>query len=215
MKLGIIGSGNIVVDCLDAVKNIEGIELAGICVREKSIDKGKELAEKYSISKIYTDYEELLKDENIDTVYLGIINSMHYEYCKKALESGKNVICEKPFTSNIRELKELIDLAKSKNLFLFEAITMIYSPNFNYLKNNLNNLGVWPKPTVNDTTNDLFNGKSFVITGSLSKPREEFKKIIEDFKGTIEIFCDKNVNWIVKIPIYYEGTGSIDSSNDS
>ena len=41
MKLGIIGSGNIVVDCLDAVKNIEGIELAGICVREKSIDKGK------------------------------------------------------------------------------------------------------------------------------------------------------------------------------
>lgn len=41
------------------------------------------------------------------------------------------------------------------------------------------------------------------------------KKIIEDFKGTIEIFCDKNVNWIVKIPIYYEGTGSIDSSNDS
>ena len=39
-------------------------------------------------------------------------------------------------------------------------------------------MGVWPKPTVNDTTNDLFNGKSFVITGSLSKPREEFKKII-------------------------------------
>lgn len=41
------------------------------------------------------------------------------------------------------------------------------------------------------------------------------KKIIEDFKGTIEIFCDKNVNWIVKIPIYCEGTDSIDSSNDS
>jgi len=76
--------------------------------------------------------DKAVKDENIDTVYLGIINSMHYEYCKKALESGKNVICEKPFTSNIRELKELIDLAKSKNLFLFEAITMIYSPNFNY-----------------------------------------------------------------------------------
>ena len=61
MKLGIIGSGNIVVDCLDAIKNIEGIELVGIYVREKSLDKGKELAEKYGISKIYTDYEELLK----------------------------------------------------------------------------------------------------------------------------------------------------------
>ncbi len=78
MKLGIIGSGNIVVDCLDAVKNIEGIELAGICVREKSLDKGKELAEKYSISKVYTEYEEILNDKNIDTVYIGIVNNMHF-----------------------------------------------------------------------------------------------------------------------------------------
>ena len=111
MKLGIIGSGNIVVDCLDAVKNIEGIELAGICERKKSIDKGKELAEKYSISKIYTEYEKILNDKNIDTVYIGIVNNMHFEYTKKALEYGKNVVCEKPFTSTAEELKILIEVA--------------------------------------------------------------------------------------------------------
>ena len=142
MKIGIVGSGMIVKVALDALEKLkENIEKIAICDRKESLEIIKDLGVKSNISKIYTDYKELLKDENIDTVYLGIINSMNYEYCKKALESGKNVICEKPFTSNIRELKELIDLAKSKNLFLFEAITMIYSPNFNYLKNNLNDLG--------------------------------------------------------------------------
>ena len=141
MKLGIIGSGNIVVDCLDAIKNIEGIELVGIYVREKSLDKGKELAEKYGISKIYTEYEKILNDKNIDTVYIGIVNNMHFEYTKKALEYGKNVVCEKPFTSTAEELKILIEVAKSKSLFLFEAITMLYSPNFKYIKENLSLVG--------------------------------------------------------------------------
>ena len=141
MKLGIIGSGNIVVDCLDALRDVEGIELVGIYVREKSIDKGKELSEKYGISKIYTEYEKILNDKDIDTVYIGIVNNLHFEYTKKALEYGKNVVCEKPFTSTTAELKILIELAKSKNLFLFEAITMLYSPNFKYIKENLRLVG--------------------------------------------------------------------------
>lgn len=142
MKLGIVGSGMIVKVALEALEKLKGnIEKIAICDRKESIEIVEDLAKKYKISTVYTNYEELLKDENIDTVYLGIINSMHYNYCKKALEAGKNVICEKPFTSNIRELRELIHLAKTKNLFLFEAITMIYSPNFNYVKENLEKLG--------------------------------------------------------------------------
>lgn len=142
MRLGLVGSGMIVKVALEALEKLKGdIEKVAICDRKESIEIVEDLAKKYQISTVYTNYDELLKDENIDTVYLGIINSMHYEYSKKALEAGKNVICEKPFTSNIRELRELINLAKTKNLFLFEAITMIYSPNFNYIKENLEKLG--------------------------------------------------------------------------
>lgn len=141
MKLGIVGSGMIVKIALEGLESVETVEKIAICDRKESLETINELAGKYNIPQTYTDYEELLKDENVDTVYLGIINSLHYEYSKKALEAGKNVICEKPFTSNIRELKELISLAKSNNLFLFEAITMIYSPNFNYVKDNLPQLG--------------------------------------------------------------------------
>ena len=53
---------------------------------------------------------------------------------KKALEAGKNVICEKPFTITAKQTQELIDLAKAKNLFLFEAITILYAPNYQYIK---------------------------------------------------------------------------------
>lgn len=141
MKLGIIGSGMIVNVALQALESLKEIEKIAICDRKESKEALEELAEKHKILAVYTDYEEILKNKEIDTVYLGIINSMHYEYSKKALEAGKNVICEKPFTSNIKELRELITLAKSKNLFLFEAITMLYSPNFNYIKENLDKLG--------------------------------------------------------------------------
>src|SRR5699024_11231823 len=64
-------------------------------------------------------------------------NSLHYDYVKRALENGKHVICEKPFTSTLRELEELIALSKKKGLFLFEAITTIHLPHFKVVRENL------------------------------------------------------------------------------
>ena len=142
MNIGIVGSGMIVKVALDALEKLkENIEKIAICDRKESLEIIKDLGMKYNISKIYTEYEKILNDKNIDTVYIGIVNNMHFEYTKKALEYGKNVVCEKPFTSTAAELKILIELAKSKNLFLFEAITMLYSPNFKYIKENLNLIG--------------------------------------------------------------------------
>jgi predicted dehydrogenase len=66
---------------------------------------------------------------------------MHYEYALKALQSGKNVICEKPFTSTVAEVKTLINLAKEKNLFLFEAITTLHLPNYIKIKEKIGSLG--------------------------------------------------------------------------
>ena len=80
MKLGIIGTGKIVNDSLEAIKQICSIELIAIFAREKSFDKAKTIAEKYSILKIYTNYDLLLNDKDIDTVYICLINNLHYEY---------------------------------------------------------------------------------------------------------------------------------------
>lgn len=81
------------------------------------------LQSKYGIKEVYTDYDQALKEANVDTVYVGVPNFLHYSFVKKALNSGKNVICEKPFTVKYDEFKELKELALSKYLVSVEAIT--------------------------------------------------------------------------------------------
>ena len=76
----------------------------------------------------------MLTDENVNFIYVASPNSLHYEHVFRALQNGKNVICEKPFTSTAKEAETLIHLAKTKNLFLFEAITTIHCPNYRKIR---------------------------------------------------------------------------------
>lgn len=141
MKIGIAGNGKIVTDFMEAVKEVEEIEVIAICCREKSIDKGRKFAADYNFNKVYTNYEDMLNDKEIDFIYIALPNSLHYEYTKRALEYNKNVICEKPFTSTLKECNKLCNIAKRKGLFLFEAITTIHNPNFKFIQDNLNKIG--------------------------------------------------------------------------
>lgn len=142
MKLAILGTGFIVREgALPALKEVPEIEIAAIFSRPNSKATAEEFAKVYSIPQIYTDYDELLKNPEIDFVYVGLINSVHYEYTKKALLAGKNVIVEKPFASAAREVAELRQLALDKNLYVFEAVTLHYLPNFAAIKKYLPELG--------------------------------------------------------------------------
>ena len=134
MNIGIAGNGKIAAEMLSAVQNISGINVSAICVRPQSSAKGRALADEYSIASVYTDYQQMIADDAIDFIYVAVPNHLHYAYTKQALEAGKNVICEKPFTVTAAETKELIDVAEAKKLFLFEAITILYAPNFLYLR---------------------------------------------------------------------------------
>lgn len=141
MKLGIVGSGGIVKDVLIALKPINTVEIQAIWVRPHSESKGQALAQENNIPQVYTDYEAFLKQADIDTAYIALVNSAHYEYAKKALLAGHNVIVEKPFGSNLREVQELVQLAKEKNLFLWEAVSLLHMPNFRKLQELLPKLG--------------------------------------------------------------------------
>ena len=142
MKLAILGTGFIVKEgALLALKEVPEIDVRAIFSRPSSREAAEELAAAYSIPKIYTDYDALLAAPDIDFVYVGLINSVHYEYTKKALLAGKNVIVEKPFASTAREVRELKELAFSKHLYVFEAVTLHYLPNFVAIRENLPKLG--------------------------------------------------------------------------
>lgn len=141
MKLAIIGSGQIVSDFLTMAGDLPGTELVSILGTEQNIAKMKTMKKKYGIRKIYTVYEECLKDPEIDTVYIALPNHLHYSFTKEALLRGKNVICEKPFTIKINEFRELRDIAKKNNLILIEAITTQYLSNYLAIKDSIYNLG--------------------------------------------------------------------------
>ena len=141
MKLGVVGNGMIVNRLLEDTRHLTDVEVRALCVREQSLDKGRQLADRYHIREIYTEYPVFLTRTDIDTVYIGIISSMHYVYAKEALKAGKNVICEKPFTTEYDEAKELIEIARKKKLFLWEACKIPYSRNFRAIKENLGMVG--------------------------------------------------------------------------
>lgn len=140
MKLAIIGSGMIVKEFLEIMPYLNGVELRAIYGRRGSEEKLNKFKSEHNIKEIFYDYEELLKTD-IDTVYVALPNNLHFEFARKALEYNKNVIVEKPITSNYKETKILSDLARGKKLFLFEAITTEYLPNYLKIKELLPTLG--------------------------------------------------------------------------
>ena len=139
MRVGITGAGMTVPWFLEAAELIPEMEIGALFARKE--EKRKELCEKYHIPAAYDSYEKLLADESLDVLYLPLPNSLHYSFAKQALEAGKHVILEKPFTVTYAEAKELAELAESKGLILFEAVTNQYNPNYEKVRELLPGLG--------------------------------------------------------------------------
>ena len=141
MKVGIAGAGAIVPDFLKAAEKVADLKVEAICATRRSADRLKIMAGQYGIPKVYGDYDNMLEDEELDVIYVAVPNSLHYTFSKKALKKGKSVICEKPFCSCYEEGLELADLARREGLWMFEAISNQYFPNYAKVKEGLERLG--------------------------------------------------------------------------
>ncbi|MEG0277187.1 MAG: Gfo/Idh/MocA family oxidoreductase [Coprobacillus sp.] len=141
MKLGITGCGMIVHDLFRFIHDVEGIELTAIASIPAEYEKVQELAKENNVKKAYECYEDMLKDEEVEVIYLGVPNHLHFIMATQALNANKHVICEKPFTSNVKELEQLATLAKEKKLLLLEAISTQYLPNTLKIKELLSEVG--------------------------------------------------------------------------
>ena len=139
MKLGILGTGMIVKDLLTTIHELK-IESIYILGTQQTEEETKSLCEQYHLDGYDLNYDDLLK-RNIDTIYVALPNHLHYTFAKKALENGKHVIIEKPITANTFELKELIKIAKTKHLFMMEAMNIHYLPAYQTLKENIHRIG--------------------------------------------------------------------------
>ena len=139
MKIGTIGTGNIVTWVMTEAVRVASVTYEAVCSRKE--ETGRALAERFGVGKVYTKLEDMLADPAIDWVYVASPNSLHYVQTKAALESGKHVICEKPFAPTRAQAEELATLAQKKGLFLFEGITTLFLPHFARIREKLAEIG--------------------------------------------------------------------------
>ncbi|EOU2041677.1 MAG: Gfo/Idh/MocA family oxidoreductase [Clostridium perfringens] len=125
LKWGILGPGNIARDFAQALNRVNG-EVYAVASRNK--ERAEKFARENNVKKAYGSYEEIIKDKDIDVVYIATPHSNHYEYIIKSLNNNKHVLCEKAITVNERELEEALKIAREKNLVLEEAMTLFHMP---------------------------------------------------------------------------------------
>lgn len=138
-----------------------------VAVAARSIDSANKFASKFGISKAYGSYLELVKDADVDVVYISTISGFHLECGLLALENGKNVLLEKPFTMTAKGSEKLIELAKLKNVFLMEAIWSRFNPLYQLMMQKIKEGAIGEVQQVNTTfgsdlksKNEKFSKKS-------------------------------------------------------
>lgn len=110
-----------------------GDAVSAVCSR----DLGRAKALGGENAKAYTDLEEMLKDDNIDVVYLCIPNVLHAEAALKCLRAGKHVLCEKPATVTAAQMEAIIQAAEESGKIFAEAVMNFYSPVMDRLREEL------------------------------------------------------------------------------
>ena len=162
MRIGILGAGNIAGVLAQTFAKMDGVECYAIASRSK--EKAEAFAEKYGFAVSYGSYEDLVKDENVDLVYIATPHSNHYEDMKLCIAHGKPVLCEKAFTMNAAQAKEIANLSAKENVYVTEAIWTRYMPS---------------REMINDLLERGIIGKPATLTANLSYVIEKKGRIIE------------------------------------
>ena len=126
IKWGIVGAGWISQKFCEAITVVENGDVQAVFTKTRS--KAEALAKQYTIPIIYDTLESLLNDKAIDIVYIATPHPSHAEIAKACLNADKPVLCEKPFTMNLQEAIEIVDLARAKRIFLMEAMWTRFLP---------------------------------------------------------------------------------------
>ncbi|MFE1308030.1 Gfo/Idh/MocA family protein [Streptomyces sp. NPDC058755] len=105
-----------------------------VAVASRSQESAQAFADRFGITRAYGDWESLATDPDIDVVYVATPHSAHRAAAGLCLAAGRNVLCEKAFTLNLREAEELVALAKEHDRFLMEAMWMYCNPLVRRLK---------------------------------------------------------------------------------
>ena len=164
-RIGIIGAGWIARKMCRAISPFTDMEIYAIASR--TMEKAEAFAAEHNIRKAYGSYEEMVCDPAVDLVYIATPHSHHYDHAMLALEHGKPVLVEKAFTANVRQAEKLIETARSKGVFITEAIWTRYMPLSHKIKEIMES-GIIGEPRVlTATLCYMMENKERIVRGDL------------------------------------------------
>ena len=121
IKWGIIGLGNMGQKFASAIKETSNSKIVGVASKDKN--KIKNFKNKFNFTDLatYSDYNEIIKDKNINAIYIATLNNTHFDLIKKCSENNKNILCEKPFALNYDQGREVYDYISKNNIIFYEG----------------------------------------------------------------------------------------------
>ena len=114
LKAAVFGTGFMGRVHTEGIRRLGNVEVAAIAA--SSDEKARQFGEEVGVARTTGDYRTLLSDYDIDAVHICTPNALHFPMAKAAIEAGKHVLCEKPLAVSVEEGRELVDLAKAKNV---------------------------------------------------------------------------------------------------
>lgn len=125
LRWGILGAGGIAKMQVSDMKQ-HGFDVVAVAARD--LGKARAWADEMGVPTAYGSYEELAADPEVDAIYVATIHPSHVDSARIALEGGKHVLVEKPFTMDAAEARSIVELAASKNLVILEAMWTRWLP---------------------------------------------------------------------------------------
>lgn len=152
MRIGILATGPMARTFTETlVKMPETVTLEAVASRD--IEKAEAFKKEFGFNKAYGDYEEMMKDKDVDLIYIATPHHRHAEMMKLCIKNHKAVLCEKAFTVNAKEAKEIKELANKEKVLVAEAIWPRYMPS---------------RAIINEAINSGLIGKINILTGNLA-----------------------------------------------
>ena len=162
MNIAFLGAGRIAHVLAKTMVQMEDVTLFAVAARE--LDRAQAFAAEYGFAKAYGSYEQMLRDPEVELVYIATPHSHHFEHMKLCIEHGKNVLCEKSFTLNANQARQIAALAREKGVYVAEAIWTRYMPS---------------RQIINEVLASGIVGKISTMTCNLSYPVTYKERIVQ------------------------------------
>lgn len=127
LRIGILGAARIApAAVIKPARNVAGAEITAVAARDRG--RAEAFATKHGIPTVHDSYASLVADPGLDAIYNPLPNGLHAEWTITALDAGKHVLCEKPFTANTKEAEDVAAVAERTGLVVMEAFHYRYHP---------------------------------------------------------------------------------------